>query len=215
MDRARWVADLIAGDDDAWMRFTREFAPLIRTVASRTGLRGEDCEDVVQKVCIIAVQHVATLRDVEKLASWVYGISRRVSIDHRRGAPRELVVEDLEALADAVPDGAVPPAVEDALERARRAAELHDHLGRLDARCQRLLRALYLDDPPATYEQLSEREAMPVGSIGPTRGRCLEKLTRSFTEVSGEPLTPTISRRSRAGSRSRTSETAPAAGEES
>lgn len=215
MERGLWVAQLIAGEAEAWVRFTREFHPLIRTVASRVGLRGEDREDVVQKVCFIAVRHIHALRDPEKLASWVYGVARRVSIDHRRGAPRELVVEDLEALADASLDGRTEPEVEARLARARRAAELQDALSLLDPRCQRLLRSLYLDDPPATYDQISEREAMPVGSIGPTRGRCMEKLTRLFLEVSPEPPAPTRSERRRGGTRPGTGPSPDAPHEES
>ena len=203
MDRAAFVAQLAEGDESAWLEFTREFHPLIRTVASRVGLRGEDREDVVQKVCLVAIQHVESLRDPDKMASWVYGVARRVAIDHRRGAPREISVDDIEGLAESTAAAATLPDIEEALHRARCVAELHDAVSRLDARCQRLLRALYLDDPPATYDVISDREGMPVGSIGPTRGRCLEKLTRIYLEVLSAPVSPTTSSGRPAGPRSR------------
>jgi DNA-directed RNA polymerase specialized sigma24 family protein len=56
-------------------------------------------------------------------------------------------------------------------------------LDRLDARCRRMIRALYLEDPPASYAEIAGEFCMPLGSVGPTRARCLEKLRKTLEHV--------------------------------
>jgi len=53
----------------------------------------------------------------------------------------------------------------------------------LPPRCQRLLGLLVVNDPPS-YKEISARLSMPIGSIGPTRGRCLEHLRRILADLS-------------------------------
>ena len=79
------------------------------------------------------------------------------------------------SLDDASPDGALIEAEEySALGRA---------FANMAERCQRLLRVL-MSDPPPHYEEVAEALGMPIGSIGPTRARCLERLQREV-EIAG------------------------------
>jgi DNA-directed RNA polymerase specialized sigma24 family protein len=59
--------------------------------------------------------------------------------------------------------------------RAEMRQALRDGLAELPARDQWLLR-LRSADPPKTYHEISKLLDMPVGSIGPTLRRCLDRL---------------------------------------
>jgi RNA polymerase sigma factor (sigma-70 family) len=72
------------------------------------------------------------------------------------------------------------PSPESLVLRSEREALVWRAFGKLDSRCQELLRALILAVPSLSYEEVAEAFAMPVGSIGPTRARCLEQLRRKL-----------------------------------
>ena len=77
------------------------------------------------------------------------------------------------------------PLCTDDLGRGRlaRAALLRGALAQIGDRCRRFLTAIYLEEPPASYEEICRREGLPLGSIGPTRGRCLEKLRKALADL--------------------------------
>ncbi len=83
-------------------------------------------------------------------------------------------VEDPGELSQAQLDE--PPA-DGPLLQAEEQSVLAAAFGRLAERCQRLLRLLMVDPPPH-YEEVAAALAIPIGSVGPTRARCLERLTR-------------------------------------
>jgi DNA-directed RNA polymerase specialized sigma24 family protein len=90
-----------------------------------------------------------------------------------------------------VPDAA--PSIEESMLTRERDAELYHAVLQLNERCQRLLRVLSASPPPR-YETVSEALGLPIGSIGPTRGRCLDKLRRVLTDQGwfGTDPTPTV-----------------------
>jgi RNA polymerase sigma factor (sigma-70 family) len=178
--------DLVAGlarrDDAAWREFLREFGPLIFSIAGRCGLDRQDREEVLQKTCLRVLRHIASLRDPGNLASWTYGIALRQCYAQARERRRDLP-------ADAAGNPAAsrqqdPPRILERLERLEQVAFLQDALEHLDPRCRKLLTLLYLEEPRPAYGQVGRRMSMPVGSIGPTRGRCISKLERWLEHVS-------------------------------
>ena len=193
MEAREVIAGLIAGDEAAWRRFVREQGGLIHAVAFSFGLSDADREDLFQSACLAAVRSITTLRDPTRLSSWVYTLTYRLAIDtHRKG--RELPLSDL-------PDPNVPmealrlePTVAEDLVRLEEIARLRDAIGLLDPRCRRLLEALYLEDPPPSYLEISGRDGIPVGSIGPTRARCLAKVRILLEELSNASLRPSTNR---------------------
>lgn len=129
-------------------------------------MRSEECEDVAQTVFVILLRRLASLRDVESLPKWLMTTTRRecLRVLRRRGA----LVGDI---GDA-PDLAVePPDTAD-----DESAALHGALASIGERCHRLLTLLFLTDPPPDYTAISAALGVPIGSIGPTRARCLAKL---------------------------------------
>ncbi len=194
MERDQMVAGLAAGDDRAWRLFLDGYGRLIYSVVRRFDLNDDERDDVFQNACVVIHRSVHTLRDPSKLSSWIYGVTYRLSIDALRKKKREILTDDPEPYGQPGRREDPGPAPDAHLQRVEEAARLYDLLELLDERCRRLLTALYLQDPPLSYKELGEEEGMPLGSIGPTRARCLEKLRRLFPEVSTPETAPTTDR---------------------
>jgi RNA polymerase sigma factor (sigma-70 family) len=116
------------------------------------------------------VENLSRIREPEGLGAWLATTARRESLRHVRLHARELPTDEIDAL-DA-PEDTV------AGERAmleERDAGLWRAFGKLSERCQALLRLLVSEDEPS-YETIGAALGMPIGAIGPTRQRCLEKL---------------------------------------
>ena len=190
MDARSLAEGLTRGDDAAWRAFLATYGRLIYAVASRFSLRGLDPDDLFQETCIRAHQSIHTLQSPQRLGSLIYTIAYRLGVDALRRERSETGVEDLEALETARQVAHQAPGPDQALERLEAIARLMDALGGLEERCRRLLTSLYLEEPPPSYVEIGEREGMPVGSIGPTRARCLKKLKIVIGGLSGDPADP-------------------------
>jgi RNA polymerase sigma factor (sigma-70 family) len=197
--RAELVAGLRARSESAWCEFVQTYGGLIHAVAARLDLSEADREDLIQETCLTALRAIHTLQSADRLASWVYTIAYRLGIDRLRRRPEESL-EGLGTIADQQAAGAIDPDALVRLERLESIAHLHDALAQLDERCRQLLTALYLEDPQATYDTVARRQNLPIGSIGPTRARCLQKAYRLLKGLSDSPLHPSADR-SRAAAR--------------
>jgi RNA polymerase sigma factor (sigma-70 family) len=166
-DFAAWRAGDAAGLD----RLVAALTPVLWHQARSYGLDRETAEDVVQTTWLALVRRAGTLRDPQAVWRWA-------TVTARREAWRVSRVGHREALADTQTLDAAAPTVagpEGAVLADRRARALWRQVGQLTERCRRLLRIIAFDDRP-DYPALSAELGMPVGSIGPTRGRCLDKL---------------------------------------
>ena len=159
-----------AGDQSAWSELVRRLDSVLRGVARRYRLASADVDDVVQTTWLRAVDHVGRLNDPGAIAGWLVVTTRREAMRTLQRGVREVLTDDTAGIDD--PDPASPDVL--AIARERRAA-LHGAVDRLSGR-QRALLASMLVSPPPTYEQISSRLDMPVGSIGPTRDRALARL---------------------------------------
>lgn len=193
MNRAELVAGLLARREDAWREFVQVYGGLIYAAAARLGLPPADREDLFQETCLTALRAIHTLQSSERLASWVYTIAYRLGIDRLRRKSEE-PLDAQPSMADRQATNAIDPLALVRLERLESIAQVHDALAQLDERCRRLLVALYLEDPPPTYDTIARREKLPIGSIGPTRARCLEKTRRLMKGLSSRPPHPSIER---------------------
>jgi RNA polymerase sigma factor (sigma-70 family) len=162
--------DAAAGSEHAWAELVRRLDGVLRGVARRYRLASADVDDVVQTAWLRAVDHVGRLHDPGAIAGWLVVTTRREAMRTLQRGVREVLTDDTSAIDDPDPWG--PDA--HAIERERRAA-LHTAVERLEGR-QRVLLTSMLSTPAPTYEQLSARLEMPVGSIGPTRDRALARL---------------------------------------
>jgi RNA polymerase sigma factor (sigma-70 family) len=185
-NRAELVAGLRARNESAWSEFVQDYGGLIHAVAARLNLSPADREDLFQETCLTTLRAIHTLQSSDRLASWVYTIAYRLGIDRLRRKSEELM-DVSGSIADRHAAGAVDPLALVRLERIESIAHLHDALAQLDERCRRLLTALYLEDPRPTYDTIARRQDLPIGSIGPTRARCLEKTRRLMKGLSDSP----------------------------
>jgi RNA polymerase sigma factor (sigma-70 family) len=173
------VTDLVArakgGDPQAWNALVERYARLVWSICRQYRLDGADAEDVAQNVWLRLVDHLDSIRDPAAIASWLATTTRRECGRMLRGAwrPRaDWPVPD----AEAIPDEQARTAERELLATERHAA-LREALAHLTPRDQQLL-AILTADPAVPYAEISARLGIPVGSIGPTRSRCLDKLRR-------------------------------------
>jgi RNA polymerase sigma factor (sigma-70 family) len=172
------VAELVArsrhGDAAAWRSLTDRYTNLLWSVARSLRMSDADAADAVQTTWLRLVESLDDIRDPERLGSWLATTVRRECFDIRRRSAR-LRLGDPEDPArwDATADGADP--LDQALLRDERDAALWRAYGHLRPACRRLLRVL-MADPPPSYAEVSAALDIAIGSIGPTRQRCLHCL---------------------------------------
>jgi RNA polymerase sigma factor (sigma-70 family) len=163
------------GDVRAWDALVERYAPLIGSICRKYRLGHADADDVSQSVWLHLVGQLDKIREPAALAGWLATTTRRECVRLVRAAhgPHAVVYAlDAENLADERADAA-----EQEVLAAERHAALRAAFGHLPPDCQRLVAELTAD-PPAPYAEISTRLAMPVGSIGPTRSRCLDRMRR-------------------------------------
>jgi RNA polymerase sigma factor (sigma-70 family) len=170
----------LAGDETAWAALIQRYRRLIYTIPLRFGMPPAAAEEIFQEVCLTLLQKLHTLRDQARLSAWIVTVARRACIKHWRQSPASASLDDL-ADQSAEYDGDM----DEELLILERRHTLQQALERLDERCRQLLEALFLADPPPSYQQLARSLDMPEGSIGPTRARCLQKLRHIVAEIGG------------------------------
>ena len=163
------------GDQRAWDTLVERYAPLVWSICRSYRLSRADTDDVGQTVWLRLVAHLDRLRDPAALTGWITTTTRRECGKVRRAA-RLSPTAWWDVDAGTICDPGTEPADSGLLAAERRAA-LRQAFACLPPGGQQLL-ALLIEDPPLPYAQISARLGIPVGSIGPTRRRCLRKLRR-------------------------------------
>ena len=173
------VIDLVArargGDIGAWNALVDRYTPLIWSICRQYRLGRADAEDVGQSVWLRLVNQLDKIREPAALPGWLATTTRREcgrAMRAARGHHAALYPLDAETIADER-----ARAADQDLLAAERHAALLQAFADLPVDGQRLI-ALLLADPPIPYAQISARLGIPVGSIGPTRRRCLDKMRR-------------------------------------
>jgi RNA polymerase sigma factor (sigma-70 family) len=172
------VARIRAGDQSAWVALTDRFTNLLWSIARGLHMSTEDAADAVQTTWLRLVERLDDIREPEKVGSWLATSVRRECL----GIIRRRRTVGLPEAWDQAADPADP--LDAGLLRDERDAELWRALHNLPARCGNLLRVL-VSDPPPSYADVAEALGIPVGSIGPTRRRCLETLRRLLRPGAG------------------------------
>ena len=169
-----------AGDAGAVDDLVTTMTPVLWHVVRAYGHDRQSAEDVVATTWLGFVRLHHTIQDPRAVASWLITSARRGAAEHARKARRASPVED-EKLAAVLPDE----------ESAEALAVLDDDAARLwravasvDERCRKLLRVIAFMERP-DYQSLSQELDMPVGSIGPTRARCLAKVRTALMDEGG------------------------------
>jgi RNA polymerase sigma factor (sigma-70 family) len=166
---ARMASAAATGDERAWNALVDEFGGLIWAVVRAHRLSEADGADVAQATWLALVEHLASLRDAERVGAWLATTARRECLRVLRSSRRQVPTPD------DFPEPAEDVEVAGELMLEQRDAALWRAFDRLPARDQALLRLL-VADPQPSYQEISAALDMPVGSIGPTRARSLERL---------------------------------------
>ena len=169
---ASLVAAAAGGDQAAWNRLVELHSGLLWGVARAHRLSGSDAADVVQTTWLRLVEHLPEIRNPDGVGAWLATTARRESLLTLRRGRRCEPCEQVVAVAEA-------PGLDARLLDDERDAAVARAFAKLPARDRALLRLLALEPAPS-YEEIGAALSMPVGSIGPTRGRALERLRREL-----------------------------------
>jgi len=176
-DEAERVAGLVAaaagGDDAAWSRLVDHFAGLVWSVIRGYRISTADSADVSQTTWMRLAEHIHKVREPERIGAWLATTAGRECLRMIRQNQRAVPSDDI--FLTEVPDADPATAPEHRVLTLERDGELWEAFSELPEKAQVLLRLLFADPPPS-YEEISAATGMPIGSIGPTRGRYLAQL---------------------------------------
>jgi RNA polymerase sigma factor (sigma-70 family) len=185
-ESAQLVLAAAAGDARAWERLVDAYVGLIWAIARNHRLSANDAADVSQTTWLRLVEQIDRLNDPSRVGAWLATTARRECLRVLGRAKRNVLLADTDVVLDG--RAAEAPEVDAGLLARERDDEVQVALQTLPRRCQDLLQLLMLDPPPS-YEEISAALDMPIGSIGPTRGRCLRRLQHLLgREGIAEPL---------------------------
>jgi RNA polymerase sigma factor (sigma-70 family) len=163
------------GDEQAGTALVERFSGLVWSVTRGFRLSHHDAAEVSQTTWLQLVEHLGDIREPERLGAWLATTTRRLCLTTLRKAGRAVPV-DLDDGYLVSPDTTVE--LDWALDAGQRRAALSRALDDLPEPGKALLRLLS-SDPAPSYAEAAAVLDMPIGSIGPTRARCLERLRRS------------------------------------
>jgi RNA polymerase sigma factor (sigma-70 family) len=174
------VAACLSGDHQAWESLIVRYQRLIYSIPVKARLSPDDAADIFQSVCLKLLENLSTLRDHEKIASWLITTTTRecwrTSARQRRDNPAPLVAdESFDPTAGIV---SAEPLADEQIQLIEQQQALRAGLESLPERCRRLLEMLFYQKDDLSYTEIARRSGMPVSSIGPTRARCLGKLKK-------------------------------------
>ena len=178
-DVASAVRRAADGDRVAWDMLVEAFTPYLFAVASTFRLGSADAAEVVQTTWLRLVEHLDAINQPEALGGWLATTARREALRLVRTRGREQLTDDVE-IGAASPSSGLPDPEQHAID-ADRSRMLCHAFGRLPENCQVLLHLMAVG--VLSYAEIAAQLEMPIGSIGPTRGRCLGRLRRLMAEL--------------------------------
>ena len=175
-DVALLVAAAAQGDEEAWGELVDRYTPLLVSVLLRFRLSSAERQDVAQTVWLRLIEHLGSLREPRALPQWLITTAKREAL---RSATASTRTRPADLQDEAWASRLVSEDDQDAdLVRSERHAALLEGFAVLSPR-QRQLLLMLSEDPPVPYAEISRRTGIPVGAIGPTRARALERLRRT------------------------------------
>src|SRR5262245_58275463 len=166
----------LLGDNTAWRLFLERYGNLIYSCSVKMGVSRSDAEEVFQRSVLAILRKLETLRDPERIIPWITEIVRRQTLYFLRSRVREIPYGGNGPLESADP----APLAGEALQSLEASQLIREVLVEMDPRCRKLLQTLYMTDPVPAYKEIADNLGMPIGSVGPTRIRCLKRLRRAL-----------------------------------
>ena len=182
-DIARMVEAAAGGDKAAWQAIVERFSGLVWSITRAYRLGQADAADVSQTTWLRLAEHIRQINDPSRVGAWLATAARRECLRSIRVSTRTVPAGDASwfddrSAADSPTEEIVIEA-ESARETALQAREVWRALGQMPQRCRDLLRVL-MTSPPPSYAEVAAALGLPVGSIGPTRARCLQRLRQEL-----------------------------------
>ena len=170
------------GSAGAWQQLLNKYERLVYSIPLRYGLSRDDAADIAQNTFTILIESLDTLSEDSHLGAWLATVARRhtwrLLERNRREIPRENL-DGADPVARAVLLG---KSNADSIEHWELTELLDAGLSQIGEPCRELLLALYFQPEISSYAEVSARLDMPIGSIGPTRARCLKRLRQVLVE---------------------------------
>lgn len=168
------------GHESAWRLLVRRYERLVYTVPRRAGLSSEQAADVFQAVFSRLFNALDRLEDGARVRAWLVTTARRETLRLLEDSGPPLVADGEDVLAAIADDAPLPDQLLEALQRQDRVRRA---VARLDDKSRRFVELVFLQDEPPSYDEIAATLGIPVGSIGPTRARCLAKLRALLSET--------------------------------
>ncbi len=178
------IAAYLAGDERAWETLIRRFQGLIYSVALRSGLSEADAQDIFQEVCLKLYHNLTSLRNTERVAAWLASTTRREAWRLlRRRQHSSLDAIDPSVLEHEIvrSDDSLSTDLAGYLIAHERVAQVRSCFRKLPGDCQTLLGALYGPEQ-VKHVEVAARMSLALGTIGPKRARCLQRLQKLLDE---------------------------------
>jgi RNA polymerase sigma factor (sigma-70 family) len=171
------------GDESAWETVTNKYQKLLYSIPRRAGLSRDLASDVLQDVFTTLYVKLDLLEKPQFLRAWLITTTRYKAFQlisrERRGRPRSIDDGENDPAFEIADKS---PLADEMLIQLEREEQIENAFTEIDDRCGRLLMMLYFDNDKAPYVEIVEKLGIPLGSIGPTRARCLQKLLKFMPE---------------------------------
>jgi len=170
------------GSTGAWQRLFNKYERLVYSIPLRYGLSRHDAADITQTTFTILIQSLDTLRDDSRLGPWLATVARRHTWRLMERNRRTIASEHLDDTSLAESAALLGKSDADSIEHWELSEWLDAGLSKISESCRKLLLALYFQPERSSYAEVAAHLDMPIGSIGPTRARCLKRLRQVLGE---------------------------------
>jgi RNA polymerase sigma factor (sigma-70 family) len=170
------------GSTGAWQRLFNKYERLVYSIPLRYGLSRHDAADITQTTFTILIQSLDTLRDDSRLGPWLATVARRHTWRLMERNRRTIASEHLDDTSLAESAALLGKSDADSIEHWELSEWLDAGLSKISESCRKLLVELYFQPERSSYVEVAARLDMPIGSIGPTRARCLKRLRQVLGE---------------------------------
>jgi RNA polymerase sigma factor (sigma-70 family) len=174
LQNAELLALAAQGDGSAWAEVVTRYRGLVSSVVRAYRMQEADARDAEQRTWLRLVEHLGSLRDPDRLGGWLATTASRECLRILREGQNVVGVE-----MDAVP--ATQPGIEEQVIDADTAARLWQIVAALPPRGRTIMKALFADEP-RPYAEVARATGIPIGSLGPSRARLIDRVRRTFDD---------------------------------
>jgi RNA polymerase sigma factor (sigma-70 family) len=174
------VKECLRGNENAWAALIDKYKRLIYSIPVKYQASQEDAADIFQAVCLELFSELPKLRKADSLRSWLITVASH-KCQHWKQKLQSVETAGSEAQEETVDENTPVPL--EMFEEVEREQMLREAMGRLNPRCQEMIRLLFYETPALPYAEVAQRLGLATGSIGFIRGRCLKRMQQLLGEL--------------------------------